>query len=78
MVVCSDYGAISRAVPHWSIIAPLVLSLYYSGVVSCFSERDILLYADDTAIVSSSSDIISGGSAQQCVAVRRKAIMLFV
>jgi hypothetical protein len=57
--VLSETGEITRGVPQGSVIAPLLFNLYYSGIVSCFAERDILLYADDTVIISSSTDIIS-------------------
>jgi hypothetical protein len=47
----------SRGVPQGSIIAPLLFSLYYSDVVTCFAAEDVLLYADDTAVISSSPDL---------------------
>ena len=64
MYVCngsarSDYATASRGVPQGSVLAPLLFNLYFSDVTNCFPSRDVILYADDTAIICSSSDLLT-------------------
>jgi hypothetical protein len=56
---CSDTCTPSRGVPQGSVLAPLLFNLYYSDVINSFPLSDIILYADDTAVISSSADISS-------------------
>jgi hypothetical protein len=56
---------ITRGVPQGSILGPVLFNLYYNDVISEFSEKDITLFADDTAIVASAHDCISLQSSLQ-------------
>ena len=50
---------ISRGVPQGSLFGPSLFNLYYDDVVSKFNSNDVTLFADDTAVISSSANTSS-------------------
>ena len=47
---------VTRGVPQGSIFGPLLFNVYYNGISSKFEPRNVTLFADDTAIVSSATN----------------------
>jgi hypothetical protein len=52
----SDCVPVTRGVPQGSIFGPLLFNVYYNGISSKFEPRNVTLFADDTAIVSSATN----------------------
>lgn len=55
--VWSDLQHIRYGVPQRSILGPILLLLYISGIVNIHGSSNIVLYADDTNIFFSGVDI---------------------
>jgi hypothetical protein len=52
----SECVPVTRGVPQGSIFGPLLFNVYYNGISSKFEPRNVTLFADDTAIVSSATN----------------------
>jgi hypothetical protein len=50
--VNSETVRITRGIPQGSLLGPLLFNIYYDDIVTKFDTNNIVLYADDTAIVS--------------------------
>ena len=55
----SSYKEISCGVPQWSILGPLLFILYVNDIINTSTELEFVLFADDTTITYSHTDILS-------------------